>query len=48
MADWGELREEDVAANRSDQRHAVIISAVAFLVVVGACVLIVIAGVPAP
>ena len=48
MTKWDELLDEDVAANRSDARRAVVISLVAFAVMIIASALVVVAGIPAP
>lgn len=45
---WDELLDEDVAANRTDAKRAVVISIVAFAVMVAASALIVLAGIPSP
>ncbi|MDO7883051.1 hypothetical protein [Antiquaquibacter soli] len=48
MTKWDELLDEDVAANRTDAKRAVVISIVAFAVMVAASALIVLAGIPSP
>jgi hypothetical protein len=48
MTKWDELLDEDVAANRNDARRAVIVSIVAFTVMIASSVLIVLTGIPTP
>lgn len=48
MTKWDELLDEDVAANRNDTRRAVIVSIVAFTVMIASSVLIVLTGIPTP
>lgn len=48
MSKWDELLDEDVAANRNDTRRAVIVSVVAFTVMIASSVLVVLTGIPTP
>jgi hypothetical protein len=48
MTKWDELLDEDVAANPNDARRAVIVSIVAFTVMIASSVLIVLTGIPTP
>lgn len=48
MTKWDELLDEDVAANRTDARRAIVISLVAFAVMIVASALVIVAGIPTP